>query len=73
MKAKILLTGLVAPLMFAACTSEEIVPQQEAGKVDLSNRPTLGKVTLNFGAQTRATLDKDVNFSQILFENIAVR
>lgn len=68
MKAKILLTGLVAPLMFAACTSEEIVPQQEAGKVDLSNRPTLGKVTLNFGAQTRATLDKDVNFSQILFE-----
>ena len=68
MKAKILLTGLVAPMMFAACTSEEIVPQQEAGKVDLSNRPLVGKVSMDFGAQTRATLNEEGQFNSILFE-----
>lgn len=66
MKAKILLTGLVAPLMFAACTQEEaFVPQQEAGKIDLSNRPTLGKVTLGFDSQTRATLNDEGYFNSL--------
>ena len=69
MKAKILLTGLVAPLMFAACTQEEaFVPQQEAGKIDLSNRPTLGKVTLGFDSQTRATLNDEGLFNSLLWE-----
>ena len=68
MKAKILLTGLVAPVMFAACTSEEaLVPQSQQGEtqIDLSNRPTLGKLELNFGSQTRATLDADGAFNAI--------
>ena len=66
MKAKILLTGLVAPMVFAACTQEEaFVPQQEAGKIDLSNRPTLGKVALGFGNQTRATLNDEGYFNSL--------
>ena len=66
MKAKILLTGLVAPMVFAACTQEEaFVPQQEAGKIDLSNRPTLGKVTLGFDSQTRATLNDEGYFNSL--------
>lgn len=70
MKAKILLTGLVAPIMFAACTQEEtFVPQQEAGKIDLSNRPTLGKVTLGFDSQTRATLNEEGLFNSLLWED----
>ena len=70
MKAKILLTGLVAPMVFAACTQEEVfVPQQEAGKIDLSNRPTLGKVTLGFDSQTRATLNEEGLFNSLLWED----
>lgn len=70
MKAKILLTGLVAPMVFAACTQEEaFVPQQEAGKIDLSNRPTLGKVTLGFDSQTRATLNEEGLFNSLLWED----
>lgn len=65
MKAKILLTGIVAPLCFAACTSEEVVPQQEAAKIDLSTRPTLGKVALGFGDQTRATLNDEGYFNSL--------
>ena len=69
MKAKILLTGIVAPLCFAACTSEEIVPQQEAAKVDLSERPTLGEVALGFENQTRATLDDEGAFNALKWTN----
>ena len=57
MKTKHLLTGLVLPALFAACTSEEIVPQQEVAKVDLGNRPVAGNVVFNFGdAESRGTV-----------------
>ena len=60
---KYLLPGMMAALAFAACTNEEIVSQQtsEAPKADLSNRPVVGMVDLNFGPQTRATMGDNFN------------
>ena len=64
---KYLLPGMMAALAFAACTNEEIVSQQtsEAPKADLSKRPVVGQVDLNFGPQTRLGLDEDGNFNTI--------
>lgn len=55
---KFLLPGMLATMMFAACTNEDIVSQQTPGvpEADLSKRPVVGMVDLNFGPQTRATL-----------------
>ena len=67
MKAKHLLTGLVLPTVFAACTSEEIVSQQDVVKSDLSNRPVVGKVELNLGGmESRGTVG-DPYFNSIAF------
>ncbi len=69
---KYLLPGMLATMMFAACTNEEIVSQQietDAPEVDLSNRPVAGMVDLNFGPQTRATLDNDQNFNTLVWED----
>lgn len=67
MKAKHLLTGLVLPTVFAACTSEEIVSQQDVVKNDLSNRPVVGKVELNLGGmESRGTVG-DPYFNSIAF------
>ncbi len=66
---KILLPGMMAALAFAACTNEEIVSQQtsEAPKADLSKRPVVGMVDLNFGPQTRITLGNE-GFNDIDWE-----
>ncbi len=70
---KYLLPGMMAALAFAACTNEEIVSQQtEAPEVDLSSRPVVGMVDLNFGPQTRATLAEDRSFNSLDWENDAV-
>lgn len=63
---KILLSGMLATMMFAACTNEDIVPQkmEQAPEVDLSNRPVVGVVDLDFGPQTRADL-ADGSFNHI--------
>ena len=55
---KIFLPGMMAALAFAACTNEELVSQQtaEAPEADFSNRPVVGMVDLNFGPQTRVSL-----------------
>ena len=67
MKTKHLLTGLVLPAIFAACTADEIAPQQEVAKVDLGNRPVVGSVVLGLDdAETRATLG-DANYCDIDF------
>ncbi|MDO4757266.1 MAG: hypothetical protein Q4A54_13030, partial [Parabacteroides sp.] len=57
MKTKHLLTGLVLPALFAACTAEDVVSQQEVVKNDLNSRPVVGKVTLNLGeTESRGTI-----------------
>lgn len=63
MKTKHLLTGLVLPAVLAACTSEDIVSQQEVANVELGNRPVVGNVVLNFGeAESRGTIaDREFN------------
>lgn len=70
MKTKYLLTGLVLPALFAACTAEDVVaPQQSDINVnDLTSRPVVGEIELGIGAdaQTRATLADD-GWSDILF------
>lgn len=66
---KILLPGMLATLMFAACTNEEIVKvQNEAPEVDLSNRPIVGMVDLDFGPQTRLVQGDDA-FNQVVWSN----
>ncbi len=71
---KILLPGMMAALAFAACTNEEIVSQQtEAPEIDLSNRPVVGLVDLNFDPQTRATLgDNGKDFQNLEWQNDAI-
>ena len=60
---KILLPGMLAALAFAACTNEEIATLQteKVPEVDLSNRPMVGQVDLNFGPQTRMGLGSGYN------------
>ena len=58
MKTKHLLTGLVLPALFAACTAEEIESSKgNMTQEDLSARPSVGNVVLNFGnVDSRAEL-----------------
>ena len=58
MKTKHLLTGLVLPALFAACTAEEIESSKGImTQEDLSARPSVGNVVLNFGnVDSRAEL-----------------
>ena len=59
---KILLPGMLASIAFAACTNEELVPQQTAvPEFDLSSRPVVGQVDLVFGPQTRMGLGTGYN------------
>lgn len=67
MKTKHLLAGLVMPALFAACTAEEIVSQQDVVKVDLGDRPVVGNVELDFGGmESRGTIG-DRAFNDIAF------
>jgi len=68
MKTKHLLTGLVLPALFAACTAEEIETSKGVlTQEDLSARPAVGSVTLNFGETgSRAELG-DNSFNSIVF------
>lgn len=59
---KILLPGMLATIAFAACTNEELVPQQTTvPEFDLSSRPVVGQVDLVFGPQTRMGLGTGYN------------
>lgn len=59
---KILLPGMLASIAFAACTNEELVPQQTTvPEFDLSSRPVVGQVDLVFGPQTRMGLGTGYN------------
>ena len=56
MKTKHILTAMVLPALFAACTQEEVAVEKNAG-VDLSYRPVLSDVTLSFDeADTRMSV-----------------
>lgn len=56
MKTKHILTAMVLPALFAACTQEEVAVEKNAG-VDLSCRPVLSNVTLSFDeANTRMSV-----------------
>ncbi len=69
MKAKVLLTSMGLAAVFAACTNEELVPNQEQFKTDLDQRPVVGNVQLSFGdKETRAALG-DRAFNTISFDN----
>ncbi|MBQ4283188.1 MAG: hypothetical protein IJB96_04590 [Lachnospira sp.] len=68
MKTKHLLTGLVLPALFAACTAEEIETSNGMIQNDLNQRPTVGDVTLGFGGvNSRAALDEDGLYNTIEF------
>lgn len=59
---KILLPGMLASIAFAACTNEELVPQQTTvPEFDLNSRPVVGQVDLVFGPQTRMGLGAGYN------------
>ena len=68
MKTKHLLTGLVLPALFAACTAEEIETSKGVlTQEDLSARPAVGSVVLNFGETgSRAELGEN-SFNSIKF------
>lgn len=69
MKTKHLLTGLVLPALFAACTAEEIESSKGVmTQEDLSARPSVGNVVLNFGdidsrAELGNTAFNSINFN----------
>lgn len=67
MKTKLLLSGLVLPALFAACTADEFVAEQGAVKTDLSNRPVVGNVALDFGDSETRAMSADRNFNAIDF------
>ncbi|MEE0690166.1 MAG: hypothetical protein UCJ13_04955 [Bacteroidaceae bacterium] len=67
---KILLPGMLATMMFAACTNEEYAPQQSAGnqpEQDLKERPMVGVVDLNFGSQSQTRAEMGSNFNDIVW------
>ena len=67
---KILLPGMLATMMFAACTNEEYAPQQSAGnqpEQDLKERPMVGVVDLNFGSQPQTRAEMGSNFNDIVW------
>mgnify|MGYP003447160673 CR=1 FL=1 len=68
MKTKHILTAMVLPAMLAACTAEEIETSKGVlTQEDLSARPAVGSVALNFGETgSRAELG-DNSFNSIVF------
>jgi len=72
---KILLPGMLATIAFAACTNEELVPQQTTvPEFDLSSRPVVGQVDLVFGPQTRMGLGAGYNgFEFALTDKLGAR
>lgn len=69
---KILVPGVLATMMFAACANEEMVPQQAAGepKQDLGERPMVGVVDLNFGSQAVTRAEIGENFNDIVWTSV---
>lgn len=68
---KVLLPGMLATMAFAACTNEELVTMPNAiPEIDLSNRPMVGVVDLDFTPQsaTRMAQGNDA-FNQVVWEN----
>ena len=69
---KVLLPGMLASMMFAACANEEMIPQQNAGEPvqDLGSRPYVGVVDLNFGSQSATRADMGANFNDIEWTSV---
>lgn len=69
---KILLPGMLATMAFAACTNEDVIPQQGVGelKQDLSNRPVVGIVDLNIGSQSETRAEMGENFNDIVWTSV---
>lgn len=67
MRTKHLLTAIALPMLFAACTAEELGTVDNTVKEDLSKRPVVEGVKIAFGdAETRAS--QGANFNTIKFE-----
>lgn len=63
MKASRLFSLVAMAALAVGCTQEEFVPAGEKVAVDLSNRPSLGDVVLDMGAQTRMAIADGSSFS----------
>ena len=63
MKASRLFSLVAMAALAVGCTQEEFVPAGENTAVDLSNRPSLGDVVLDMGAQTRMAIADGSSFS----------
>lgn len=63
MKTKHILTAMVLPALFAACTQEEVALENNA-KMDLSSRPVLTNVTLSIDeASTRMSVADGTDYA----------
>lgn len=63
MKTKHILTAMVLPALFAACTQEEVALENNA-KMDLSSRPVLANVTLSIDeASTRMSVADGTDYA----------
>ena len=70
MRTKHLLTAIVLPSLFAACTADELVKTDNGAAEDLSMRPVVEGVTLNLGgADTKAIVPEGGNFNTIQYES----
>lgn len=63
MKASRLFSLVAMAALAVGCTQEEFVPAGGNTAVDLSNRPSLGDVVLDMGAQTRMAIADNSSFS----------
>lgn len=70
MRTKHLLTAIVLPSLFAACTADELVKTDNGAAEDLSKRPVVEGVTFNLGgADTKAIVPEGGNYNTIQFES----
>ena len=58
MKSKKLLVALAMPMLFAACSQEELAIVDNSVKVDLSNRAVVANVGLNLGVDSRLSVQE---------------
>ena len=69
MKYKKLLVALAMPMLFAACSQEELAIVDNSVKVDLSNRAVVANVGLNLGVDSRLSVQEGAVYAAQWDEN----
>lgn len=72
MKSKKLLVALAMPMLFAACSQEELAIVDNSVKVDLSNRAVVANVGLNLGVDSRLSVQEGAVYAAQWDENDGV-